>query len=287
MSKRKWSKEQLEIAVKNNLSIAGVCRDLGLRPIGGNYKTIKFFIKEYNFDISHFTGQGWNTGTRFRSITKSIPLEDILSGKLSYRSTFNLKNRILKEGIKLYRCEKCNNTEWLGKPIPLELHHIDGNNLNNKLENLQLLCPNCHAFTDNYRSNNTQSALSEKREVEYRKFKEALTDNADGNLEPSLIQEGAETRHDKPKSKKKKEPKYCEYCGKEINRKNKYCSQECAHKANGSNRPSVIELIDKFKELKSYLQVGKYYGVTDNAVRKWVRLYQIEDMVKEQSRLQT
>ena len=282
MSKRKWSKEQLEEAIKNNVSIAGVCRDLRLRPVGGNYKTIKSFIMEYALDASHFTGQGWNTGTRYRKISKSYSLNDIFSGKVLYKNTFNLKNRIIKEGIKPYICENCHNTEWLGKPIPLELHHIDGNNLNNKLDNLQLLCPNCHALTDTYRSNNTRSALSEKREVEYRKFKETLTGNADGNLEPSLLEEGAETRHDRPKSKNKKESKFCEYCGKELsNRRNKYCSQECARKSNGSKRPSVIELLNKFKELKSFLQVGNYYGVSDNAVRKWVRLYQIEDMVKE------
>ena len=213
-------------------------------------------------------------------------MEDILSGNVTIRSTYHLKTRLLKEGIKEYKCENCENTEWLGASIPLELHHINGNNLDNRLENLQLLCPNCHAFTDTYRVNNTRSALSEKREVEYRKFKETLTGNADGNLEPSLnIEEGAETRHDKPKSKKRiKEPKYCQYCGAEIleyHGKPKYCSQECAHKANGSKRPSVLELIEKFKELKSYLQVGKYYWVSDNAVRKWVKLYQIEDMVKE------
>ena len=290
MSRCKWTKEQLAEAIKNNLSIAGVCRELGIRPIGGNYKTLHYYIKEYNLDTSHFTGQGWNAGTRYRNIHPKCPIEDILSGKVEYRNTLNLKNRLLKENIKEHKCENCGNSEWLGNKIPLELHHINGNNTDNRLENLQLLCPNCHALTDNYRGNNTRSALSEKREVECRKFKEALAGNADGNLEPSLLQEGAETRHDKSKSKskKKKEPKFCEYCGKElINNKYKYCSRECYHKANSGKRPPVYELLDKFKKLKSYLQVGKYYGVSDSAVKKWVVLYQIEDMIKEQSRPQT
>lgn len=291
MSKCKWTKEQLEETIKNNLSIAGACRELGIRPIGGNYRTLHYYIKEYNLDTSHFTGQGWNVGTRYRNVHPKCPIEDILSGKVEYRNTLNLKNRLLKENIKEYKCENCGNSEWLGNKIPLELHHINGNNTDNRLENLQLLCPNCHALTDNYRGNNTRSALSEKREVECRKFKEALTDNADGNLEPSLKdKEGAETRHDKSKSKskRKKEPKFCQYCGKELSKSTyKYCSRECYHKANGSKRPPVYELLGKFKELKSYLQVGKYYGVSDNAVKKWVVLYQIEDMIKEQSRPQT
>ena len=76
----------------------------------------------------------------------------------------------------------------------------------------------------------------------------------------------------------------CEYCGKELtgkSRRNKYCSQECAHRANGSRRPDVLTLLEDFKELKSFVQVGHKYGVTDNAVRKWCRTYGILDKVKE------
>lgn len=143
-----------------------------------------------------------------------------------------------------------------------------------------MLCPNCHSQTDNYRGRNTQSALSEKREVEYRKFKEALTDNADGNLEPSLSNEkGAETRHDKPKPSKPK--RYCKYCGVELHSRQKwFCSQECAHNEY-SKRPNVLELLDAFKQYKSYLQVGKHFNVSDQAVHKWVKLYKLEDTVKE------
>lgn len=69
-------------------------------------------------------------------------------------STVKLKNKLLREGIKEAKCECCGNTVWLGEPIPLELHHIDGDRLNNTIENLQILCPNCHARTDNYRGKN-------------------------------------------------------------------------------------------------------------------------------------
>ena len=79
-------------------------------------------------------------------------LQDILDGKYPGYSTSHLNDRLLAEGIKERKCECCGNTEWMGHPIMLELHHIDGDHNNNKLENLQMLCPNCHSITDNFKS---------------------------------------------------------------------------------------------------------------------------------------
>lgn len=146
-------KKIYEEAVRDSLSIAGVCRRIGLKPYGGNYRTIYKAIKTYNLDISHFTGQGWNVGERFNPVIKKIPLEKVLVKNSTYNS-YNLKPRLISSGLKEYKCEKCNLSKWLGNPIPLELHHIDGDNTNNELSNLQLLCPNCHAQTDNYRGKN-------------------------------------------------------------------------------------------------------------------------------------
>lgn len=70
--------------------------------------------------------------------------------------TNKVKKKILEEGIKEYKCECCGLTTWLNQPIPLELHHIDGDRTNNKIENYELLCPNCHAFTDSYRGKNSR-----------------------------------------------------------------------------------------------------------------------------------
>ena len=68
-----------------------------------------------------------------------------------------------KEKIKERKCESCGLTEWKGEEIPLELHHIDGNHFNNDLDNLQLLCPNCHSLTDTYcgRKNKTEHKCKE------------------------------------------------------------------------------------------------------------------------------
>ena len=70
--------------------------------------------------------------------------------------TNKVRQKLLKEGIKKHICEGCLNTTWNGQPIPLEVHHKDGDKTKNDLENLQLLCPNCHALTDTYRGKNTK-----------------------------------------------------------------------------------------------------------------------------------
>lgn len=70
--------------------------------------------------------------------------------------TNKIRRKLLEEGYKEYKCECCGNKEWMGKPIPLEVHHKDGDRNNNTLENFELLCPNCHAFTDSYRGKNSK-----------------------------------------------------------------------------------------------------------------------------------
>jgi len=276
--KCKYSDDKIKESVKDSFSIAEVCRLLGLRPVGGNYRTLKNKFKELEIDTSHFTGKGWNVGLKFKPF-KPILLDDILSGKIQYRNSDRLKKRLLDESIKERKCECCSNDMWLNKPIKLELHHKDGNNTNNKLENLEILCPNCHSLTDTFRKG--KSALSEKREVEYRKFKETLHSNVDGNLEPSFqLKEGAETIHDIPKSKKNK--RYCDNCGNELTHNQKrYCSNECYFQTIKGKRPNVFELLDKFNELKNFSSVGRFYEVSDNSVRKWCVFYGILDMVKK------
>jgi len=93
-------------------------------------------------------------GTKRKSPITKIKTEDIIDGKYPDFQTFKLKNRLLHEGYKEHKCECCGLSVWNGLLIPLELHHKDGNRTNHKFENLQLLCPNCHAQTETYRAKN-------------------------------------------------------------------------------------------------------------------------------------
>ncbi len=198
MSKASYTIEDVRQAVADNKSVAGVLRQLGLRPIGGNYRTINRLIADNKLDISHFTGQGWNVGLAFKP-KAGLTDQDIFVENSSYKCSWRLREHY-KKTTGITRCEKCGLEFWQGEQIPLEIHHINGINTDNRLDNLQLLCPNCHALTNNYRGRARLSARSERSDVECRKFKEALTGHADGNLEPSLRkEEGAETRHDTPK----------------------------------------------------------------------------------------
>lgn len=81
-------------------------------------------------------------------------LTDILNGNHPQYPTSKITPRLIKEGLKIYKCEICNISEYNGKHISLELNHIDGDNSNHRLDNLELLCPNCHSQTDTYRSKN-------------------------------------------------------------------------------------------------------------------------------------
>ena len=148
----KYTKEILEEAVKKSLAIAGVCRKLNIKPCGGNYKTLHSKFKEWNIDTSHFTGAAWNQGEKFTPFAKSYTLEEVLVENSPYKSSNCLKKRLFKEGIKTKKCEECGIVEWNGKEIILELEHVNGNNTDNRLENLKILCPNCHSQTNTFRN---------------------------------------------------------------------------------------------------------------------------------------
>jgi len=94
----------------------------------------------------HYCG---HKGYDIKRIPNKISFEEYV--KNGGVSRHLIKKKLLREGLKEHKCECCGLTEWMGQPIPLELHHENGDQTNVAIENLRLLCPNCHSFTDNYR----------------------------------------------------------------------------------------------------------------------------------------
>jgi len=146
--------DEFRQAVAESLSVRQVLGRIGLVPAGGNHKTVNGRIQRLRLDTSHFTGAGWNVGVRYRSFGRKASLDEILIEKSPYAFTHGLRGRMLKEGMKKHRCERCGLNQWQGRLIPLELHHVNGLVNDHRIENLQLLCPNCHAQTNNYRGKN-------------------------------------------------------------------------------------------------------------------------------------
>lgn len=149
-----YTKELLEPIVQRVFTYSDVCRELGLKPCSGNVKTVHRKIDDFNLDTSHFCR---NKSSKSKvPVVQGRPLDEILVEDSTYVSTSSLKRRLVKEGVKENKCEICGITEWLGNPISLQLHHVNGVKTDNRIENLQILCPNCHSQTDNYGSKNIQ-----------------------------------------------------------------------------------------------------------------------------------
>lgn len=149
MKRRNYSVDEVRKAVMDNHSVAGVLRSLSLKPVGGNYRTIKNIIAKNAIDISHFTGQGWNVGLKFRPKAE-VTDESIFVRHSDYKCSWRLRERF-KKMTGVSSCQSCGLGEWMGQPIPLEIHHVNGDHHDNRVENLLLLCPNCHAQTEHYR----------------------------------------------------------------------------------------------------------------------------------------
>jgi hypothetical protein len=156
MRQPKYSTEQLQGAVKTSASMRQVLVKLNVAPYGGNYDVLRTKLKKLRLDTSHFIGRGWS---RNRRLAPKTPLARYLDGVRPIQS-YKLKNRLIKQGVLAPVCVSCGLRSWLDQPIPLELDHVNGNNKDNRLENLRLLCPNCHALTPTYRNKRRSRGLS-------------------------------------------------------------------------------------------------------------------------------
>ena len=195
-------------------------------------------MAEWGIDTSHFDPDL----ARLRGLRRSPrPLTEVLVENSNYNRG-NLKQRLYNEGFKDRRCEMCGQGEdWKGSRIALILDHINGVRDDNRLENLQIVCPNCAA---------------------------TLPTHCGRGLRKPRI------------------PVPCELCGKEYVRRHsrqRYCSRECGQRGGKRNRraerPPYEQLLAEI-ETGGYCAVGRKYGVTDNAIRKWVRAYERENARK-------
>ena len=146
------SLEELDKLVKESTTYSDLMRKLGYTVNRGNsFLGLKKYLRENSIDTSHFVGKAHGT-----SDTSEYSLEEIMVENSIYSNITRFKKRLIKAKLIEYKCSCCGITEWQGKPLVLQLHHINGNNRDNRIENLTFLCPNCHSQTENFSGRNME-----------------------------------------------------------------------------------------------------------------------------------
>lgn len=270
---RKKAEEEFVELVKKYLPVSNslnhLCNNLGLKGVEGYYKKLKKIIEENNLSTEHFGTLRVEKQNR-NQYTAMSDEEFFVNG--CGRDGKAIIKRLVEGKYKEYKCEHCGISEWDGKPLRLQVHHINGDHNDNRLENLQLLCPNCHTQTDTYARNN----VIKKKGFKIINRVNEIMNNAESSFKPKDVKE-IKMRVLPPKEKR-----YCEFCGKEITSSgDKYCSLECSQKAAIKFDVQSEQLIEDFKELKSFSAVGRKYNVSDNAIKKRCRKLNIFDEIEQ------
>lgn len=231
------SDESIINVCKSKLSRQSTLAELRLNPLNRtNLVWINKKILELRIDINHWTGQGHLKG-KTHNWNYITPLKDVLVENKCY-SNKDLKKRLFKEQLLENKCYQCGITSWQDKPISLHLEHKNGNHLDNRIENLTILCPNCHSQTPTF----CRAKSSFKEKVQDKKITIKQYQSIVANI--------------------------CS-CGKNISKLAKNC-RFCVPKKHKIIWPPIDDLI-KMIEDSNYLSVGKLLNVSDNAVRKHIK----------------
>lgn len=155
-----WDISKLEDIIADSTCWVDVVRAYGMNDrSAGNWKTFQKYALKLNIDTSHFIGRASGRGR-----PKKKELCEVLTIDSDF-STHHLRRRLIKEKVKEARCESCGLDKWLGAEIALELDHINGNSRDHRIENLRVLCPNCHAMTGTWRGRNKNGAKADVDEA--------------------------------------------------------------------------------------------------------------------------
>lgn len=172
--------------------------------------------------------------------TKKYTKEDLKESFEINRST--LRKLILRENVLDYKCQECGlNEEWNGKEIILEIDHINGNRVDNRIENLRFLCPNCHSQTSTFKGRNKRT------EKEIKQIKEKIK---------------IERRNKRKKNK-------CSECGQNCTESSDLCRKCYKLNMRKYERPDIQILLEQVKKY-GYTHTGRIYGVSDNTIRNWI-----------------
>lgn len=274
-----FSPEQLQSLLDSRNTYTEILRVAGINS-SSSTNTLKRIIKEYKLDTSKFEE---NRKLYKQQMAKmSLCSEYNIESKLHRNTKTNshkLRNKLIEFGYKESKCELCGISEWLGKPVKLQLHHIDGNHDNNELSNLQILCPNCHSMTDNFGVYNSKRAKEPTLVCSECGIK--FSSHSKSGLCVSCSH-----KHKRENAKTKyinRVKIICPCCKTNLMNSTSTMCESCYNKKRIEKLYNIISR-DNLKELirsTSFTQIGDMYNVSDNTIRKWCDKYNLPRKVSE------
>ena len=278
---RTYTNKQLKIALSKSKSYFDILPKLELSKSCGNFNSIKLHIRKLKLDTSHLRGRQ-SIKNIFRP---KIPLYKILVKNSTYTSMSSLKRRLLKKKLLKNKCSICGSPPiWNGKPLVFILDHINGDRYDHRIKNLRLVCHNCNSQLPTFAGRNSSNkwSIDENCFLQYMKkhgLSNALIKYRVNRKYAILILKKNSFRvvrnSDKiiPKNQKIHNKKSCIICGVPTGRK---LCVKCAHnKRRKVIWPTKNKLAKEIK-INSFLSLSRKYRVSDNAIRKWCRSYNLK-----------